>query len=142
MYSWNKWDDRFLCLAGVVRHWSKDPSTKVGAVIADGKRVVSMGYNGFPKGVLDLEELYANREEKLERIVHAEINAILYANESLVGKTLYTFPFQCCARCAAQVIQSGIKRVVAPQSIDTKWKNSFLIANQMFREAKVEVELV
>ena len=54
MTDWNK---RFLDLAGHVAGWSKDPSTKVGAVIVnDDKQVLGLGYNGFPRGVHDCEE--------------------------------------------------------------------------------------
>ena len=50
----NKWDANFLTLANTVCMFSKDPSTKVGAVIVDDdKRVVSIGYNGFPKAIKD-----------------------------------------------------------------------------------------
>ena len=59
----SKWSDRFLALAEHIAEWSQDPSTKVGAVIVDSqKRVVSMGYNGFPRGIKDLPERYKNRD--------------------------------------------------------------------------------
>ena len=80
------WDKRFLELASVVGSWSKDPSTKVGAVIVnENKQIVSMGYNGFPRGVRDDYRL-ENRETKYNLIVHAEANAIIHAKESLEGK--------------------------------------------------------
>ena len=61
----DKWDHRFLALAEHISHWSKDPSTKVGAVITHrSKRVVSMGFNGLPAGVEDTEERLTNREIK------------------------------------------------------------------------------
>jgi dCMP deaminase len=76
----NKWDKNFLELAKTVSTFSKDPSTQVGAVIVDDdKRVISIGYNGFPKGVRDDHRL-DNRELKYEMIVHAEANALLFAN--------------------------------------------------------------
>ena len=73
----DKWDQRFMDLANFVAAWSKDPSTQVGAVIANPhtKRVVSMGYNGFPSGVGDHDHRLENREIKYEMIVHAETNA-------------------------------------------------------------------
>ena len=50
------WDYRFLELAQLVSKWSKDPSTKVGAVIVDkNRRILSVGYNGLPKGVKDFD---------------------------------------------------------------------------------------
>src|SRR3990172_2103187 len=79
------WDSRFLRLAEFVAQWSKDPNTKVGAVIVDGThRIVSLGFNGFPRGVDDDERL-RNRELKLKLMVHAEMNAILFAGRALDG---------------------------------------------------------
>jgi dCMP deaminase len=106
----DKWDRRFLELAHVVSKWSKD-RTKVGAVIVDRRRVVSLGFNGFPAGVEDLPELYEDRDTKLLMIVHAETNAIVSARELLSGCTIYT-SFPPCAGCAGNIIQAGIKRVV------------------------------
>lgn len=133
-----KWDKRFLSLAQNVSTWSKDPSTKVGAVIVDDKRrIVSVGYNGFAAKVDDIEERYNDRSIKYEMIIHGEINAILFANRDLSGCTLYTYPFMPCSRCAAIVIQSGINRVVAPYSDDARWKTSFELSQKMFQEANV-----
>lgn len=66
-----KWDRRFLRLAQEVASWSKDPSTKTGAVIVrPDKTIAAIGYNGFPRGCDDAPELYAHRETKLSRVVH------------------------------------------------------------------------
>ena len=138
-----KWDDRFLGLAQHIATWSKDPSTKVGAVIVDSdRRIVSVGYNGFPASVNDDAERYENRQKKYEMIIHGEINAILFANRDISGCTLYTWPFMPCSRCAAIVIQKGIKRVVAPECNGTRWENSFSLSKTMFQEAKVELNLL
>src|SRR5690348_10005783 len=89
-----KWDKRFLELAQLVAGWSKDPSTKTGAVIVSPERtIVAVGYNGFPKLMDDAPELYANREVKYSRIVHCEMNAVLNAGHRVDGSTLYTWPF-------------------------------------------------
>ncbi len=77
------WDARFLELARLVSTWSKDPSTQVGAVITRGKFVVSLGFNGHPKGVTDSPGRLENREVKYRTIIHAEINAILTAKQDL-----------------------------------------------------------
>ena len=80
----DKWDLRLLGLAKHVAEWSKDPSTKVGAVIADQKhRVLSLGFNGFARGVKDLAQRLDDRETKYDMIIHAERNAILFANASV-----------------------------------------------------------
>lgn len=130
-------------MARLVSTWSKDPSTKVGAVIVDGdRRVVSVGYNGFAKGVGDDEERYENRETKYALVVHAEKNAILFARRDLTGCTLYTYPFPPCSQCAAFVIQSGITRCVAPglsPELEERWGKSVGLARQIFKEAGVEL---
>ena len=134
-----KWDLRFLEMARNAASWSKDPSTKVGAIIVDDdKRVISVGYNGFPKGVRDDERL-DDRQEKYKIIVHAEVNAILFAKNSLESTILYTYPFMPCSRCAGLVIQSGIKRVVSYKNTNPRWEKDFNISRQMFQEAGVEV---
>lgn len=138
----HKWDQRFLSLARLVSTWSKDPSTKCGAVIVRPDRVVvSMGYNGFPKGCLDLPWLYEIRERKYRRVVHAERNALLFATQPVVGCTLYTYPFVTCAPCAAMVIQAGIKRVVHPPAsadVLSRWSADIHEAGCMYWEAGVE----
>ena len=89
-----KWDLRFLEMARNAASWSKDPSTKVGAIIVDDdKRVISVGYNGFPKGVRDDERL-DDRQEKYKIIVHAERNALLFM-QNLNG-------YQCLQKVVSQ----------------------------------------
>jgi dCMP deaminase len=135
-----KWDLRFIELAKLVGSWSKDPSTKVGAVIIDkNNRIVSVGYNGFPKDIIDSQQRLQNREEKYKIIVHAEINAILFANKSVEGCTLYTVPFEPCPRCAGLIIQTGISRIVAPKNNNTRWEEDFKISRQLFKEANIQV---
>lgn len=137
------WDERFLDMAELVASWSKDPSTKCGAVIVrPDKTVISVGFNGFPKGTRDYNDLYADRETKLSRIIHAEINAILFSKESLEGCTLYTWPIGTCDRCATSVVQSGIKRVVAPTGQPDRWKTSLRKAGMMYSEVGVTVDWI
>lgn len=141
----NDWDRRFLGLAQHVAAWSKDPSTKVGAVITRGRRIVSLGYNGFPAGVEDHKERYDDRETKYKMIVHAERNAIIFAQQDLTGCTLYTTPFMPCSACTGFVIQAGIKRVVAPRLPDElrgRWSEDMEVSKTMFHEAGVELVLV
>lgn len=111
----NVWDTRYLDLAALVATWSKDPSTQAGAVlVAPRQRVVSMGFNGFPRVMQDRPEWYADRGEKLSRILHAEVNALILASHVPPGCTLYTHPFPCCDRCFVQMLQAGVTRFVAP----------------------------
>jgi dCMP deaminase len=134
-----KWDLRFLQMAEMVGTWSKDPSTQVGAVIVDkDRRIVSTGYNGFAKGVNDSQELLLDRETKYKLIIHAEMNAILFAQRSLEGCTLYTTPFLPCSSCSSVIIQSGIKRVVSKYTDNPRWTESIELADKMFKESGVE----
>ena len=140
-----KWDKRFLGLAEHVSQWSKDPSTKVGACIVDPtNRVVSISYNGFPRGVDDNEDYLNDRAKKLQRTIHAEPNAILFAQRDLTDHTLYVYPFPPCVNCAALIIQSGIVRVVSPEAspeLRERWHESMVAAEEMFKEAGVELSI-
>lgn len=136
-----KWDLRFLDLAKFVSTWSKDPSTKVGAVITDQEnRIISIGYNGFPQDISDDNRL-DDRETKYKIIVHGEMNAILFANKSLEFCTLYTYPFMPCPRCAGVIIQTGIQRVVSYNSMPDRWRDDFNLSQQLFKESGVELIL-
>ena len=139
----SKWDKYFMGMAEYVSSISKDPSTKVGAVIMrPDKTVASMGYNGFPRGVLDTESRYANREEKYKLVVHAEANAIVAAHSPVVGMTLYCTLFPCC-ECAKLIIQSGIAEVVVPSMDKTeRFYDSMVATETMFAEAGVKMRVV
>lgn len=140
----DKWDVRFLSLAEHIASWSKDPSTKCGAVITDGKRIVSVGFNGFPAQTKDSDDLYTNRPEKYRRVIHAEQNAMAFSNRDLFGCTLYVWPMPPCSQCAAMIIQRGIFRVVTTKPDDTqleRWRESFDSAISMFRESGVKIEM-
>lgn len=134
------WDKKFLDMAEMVSLWSKDPSTKVGAVIVDkNNRLISVGYNGFPRGIPDDERL-KQRDKKYDIIVHAEMNAILFANVPIQGFTLYTYPFEPCSRCASVIIQTGISRVVSLPNKEDRWEANFEISRNLFKEAGVKLE--
>lgn len=141
-------DDRLFTWAlGMANHLSrlsKDPSTKVGAVIFDDKRrLVSGGYNGFPRGVRDTEDRLMDRETKLKMTVHAEKNAIAFSTAPLHGTTLFcTHP--CCTQCTALIIQSGIAHVCWPKpTLDfvERWANDLILSAEMFSEAGVRVHV-
>ena len=142
----DKWDVRFMDLANFVAGWSKDPSTQVGAVIANAntKRVVSMGFNGFPAGVEDSEDRLETREIKYEMVVHAEANALLFAGPAAEGCTLYVTPLPPCARCAVLIIQSGISRVVCPIPDKSKepWATQSRISETRFGESGVQLDYI
>jgi dCMP deaminase len=140
-----KWDRRFIDLMKVAEGWSKDPSTKVGAVIVrPDLTVASIGYNGFPRGMSDDDALYADRPTKYSRIVHGEMNAILNAHGSVQGCTLYV-PFPPCDRCAVHVVQAGIKRVVyvePTEDIKSRWADAFVQTAAIFADAGIEVTVL
>lgn len=116
-----EWDQYFLKLARVVSEKSKDPSTKVGCVIVDeDRRIVSTGYNGFPKGFPDNYNSIT-RGFKLLYTIHAENNALLFAKQDVRGCTSYqTHPP--CGHCLSQLKQSGITEIVFPHIDDVSFR--------------------
>ena len=127
----------------IAKIYSKDPSTKVGAYIVDqDNRPVSIGYNGFPRGVRDLPERLNDRGTKLKYTVHAEANALLHTHRDNLGDcTLYVWPLEPCPHCAALTINKGIKRVVALEGTPgSKWSIEYQISKVMFKEAGVTLE--
>lgn len=137
------WTNRYLDLAKHISSWSKDPSTKIGAVAVGEKgQILAQGYNGFPRGVEDTEHRLNNREEKYKFVVHAEQNCIYNATlngVSLDGADLYVYGLPVCSECAKGVIQVGIKRVFIchPTDINLSWEESYNNTKKMFQEAGV-----
>ncbi len=136
-----KWDTRFLGLATHISAWSKDPSSQVGAVITDGNRIISLGYNGFAAGVEDKPERLSNRDCKLNLTIHAEENAMIFAKRDLTACTVYvTHPP--CPRCASKLIQEEIGRIVyISPSADflSRWAEDLKLSHEMYQEAGVQV---
>lgn len=140
-----KWHRRFLNLAKEYSTWSKDPSTKVGAIAVDPdtRRVLSGGYNGFPRGVKDTIDRLNNRETKYSLVVHAEQNLIYNATRSgisLEGSSLYVWGLPVCSECAKGIIQTGIKSVYVAEACVNKspqWVESWERTRDMFTEAGV-----
>lgn len=140
-----KWDNHFLELARVHSLISKDPSSKIGAVIVGPDREIrSAGYNGFPRGIKDTEERLNSREEKYRIVVHAECNAILGAarvGTPLKDCTLYlSSPFggAPCTRCTVEIIQAGIKEVVGHTgNCPDRWKDDLEYSKSILKEAEI-----
>ncbi len=111
------WDEYFMGVAALAGMRSKDPNTQVGAcIVSDENKILSMGYNGFPRGCSDDEFPWEREGEMLETkypfVTHSELNAILnYRGGSLEGTKLYVSLFP-CNECAKAIIQAGIKTVV------------------------------
>lgn len=143
----NIWNTRFMQMAQVISTWSKDKSTKVGCVIVSPeKEILSMGYNGFPRGVNDALEYRQLRPTKYEFVVHAEENALLNAGRNgtrLNGGILYvTMPP--CTRCAGSIIQSGIKEIIylepEVQKQISGWRDNLKYSFEMFNEAGIRYQ--
>jgi len=111
------WDEYFMAVAKLAGMRSKDPNTQVGAcIVSSDNKILSMGYNGFPRGCSDDEFPWAREGEMLSTkyvyTVHSELNAILnYRGGSLEGAKLYVSLFP-CNECAKAIIQSGIKTII------------------------------
>jgi dCMP deaminase len=134
----NKWDERFFEVARLVAGWSKDRSTRVGCVIVQDRRILSTGYNGFPRGCDDTREDRHERPIKYYWAEHAERNAVYNASRAgivLLGSTAYVTMFP-CADCARALVQSGVARVVAPiANYDCeRWGASFRVARNILLE--------
>lgn len=130
------WDEYFMGVAILSAKRSKDPSTQVGAcVVNKDKRIIGIGYNGFPTGCSDEDFPWGKADEdklntKYPYVVHAEPNAILNCTSSLKDSTLYVTLFP-CNECAKLIIQSGIKKVIY---MSDKYRNdvSYIASRRMF----------
>jgi dCMP deaminase len=139
------WNDRIMSLAEHVSTWSKDPSSKIGAVAVDpiSHRILSTGYNGFPRGILDTVERLQDRPTKYKLIVHAEQNCIYNAASagvSLHGAHIYVHGLPVCSDCAKAIISVGIRRVYVKFMVEdiSRWAESWDWTKKMFEEANVE----
>ena len=136
------WDEYFMSVALLAAMRSKDPNTQVGAcIVGEDKRIISTGYNGFPRGCSDDEFPWDREGEdtKYPFVVHAELNAILNAGgRNLSGSKLYVALFP-CNECAKAIIQAGIKTLVY---LSDKYDGtpSVLASKRMLRAAGVKLE--
>lgn len=148
----DRWDRHFLQLCVDTARMSRDPSTRVGAVIVGPDREVrSTGFNGFPRGILDSEERLNDRDTKIKIVVHGEMNAVLAAARvgiPLKGCTLYLAATDKsgsiwggppCSRCTVEVIQAGITEIVSwPQkSVPSRWHEDLKLAHELLAEAGI-----
>lgn len=152
-----RWHSHFLELALLNARMSKDPSTKVGAVIVGPDREIrSTGFNGFPRGIADTPERLNDRDTKLKLVVHAEMNAILNAARvgvSVKGCTLYlaatddsglVWGGPPCTRCTVEAIQAGIISIVSHpfKCVPSRWKDDIEMASALLDEAGVAFHAV
>lgn len=147
------WDQYFMSIAYMVAAKSKDPRTQVGCVIVgSNNEIVSTGFNGFPRGVQDLESRYRNSNYKYMAGNHAEENAILNAANlglKLRGCIIYV-PWLPCAYCAKMIVQVGVAEVVYhaefpgnnPEKCAQHWSESMIISREIFAEGGVKVRSI
>jgi len=138
----SKWQSRFFGIAEEVAQWSEYPGTKVGAVIVGSKKqVISLGYNGCPRGV-EASEARLSNENKYFYVEHAERNSLYNAlrnGSSVEGASIFTTHFP-CADCSRAIIQSGIIKVFYDKKLTTEqWKSSNFASETMLSEAKIEI---
>lgn len=139
------WDEYFMRHVYLAASKSKDPRTKIGAVLVKDGVIISEGYNGFPRKVKDLPERYANRETKYKYTAHGEHNSVLNAcrrGVATLDSICYTNGLPCNG-CAIALIQAGIKEVVIHRQWPemTGWKDSMKITQEMFDEACIVVRI-
>lgn len=137
------WDEYFMGVSLLASMRSKDPSTQVGAcIVNDKKKIMSVGYNGFPAGCDDDcfpwdRSADSDYDTKYPYVCHAELNAILNnAGAPLNGCSIYVALFP-CNECAKAIIQCGIKHVYY---LSDKYKDTDGVraSKRMFDAAGVE----
>ena len=128
-------------LAQHVANWSKDPSTKVGAVVSGVDKVrISLGYNGFPPRIKDDERLTI-REKKYGLVIHAEENALANALFDVRGASIYTTHFP-CINCSKTIIARGLSYLVARKPTTDflqHWGKDIPDCEAMFKEAGLKI---
>ncbi len=140
------WQNRWMQLCDLVASWSQDTSTKLGAVIVDVDNIVlSVGWNGFPRGVDGTVQERYDRPQKYLWTEHAERNAIYNAaakGVSLQGSTLYTQSLP-CPDCARAIIQSGIDRVIVRNKVlNDRWAEVQAVSFKMLTEAAINLCII
>lgn len=142
------WDEFFMRHVYLAAIKSKDPSSKLGAILVKDGMIISEGYNGFPRGVRDYLDRYTNREEKYKYVVHAEANSILNAARNGIStkkSIMYTNGIP-CNECAKSIIQAGIVEIVIHDGWPMgklngggKWDDAAKITSTMFDECGIKV---
>lgn len=134
----------------MANNFSKDPSTKVGALFLKPKtlEILTLGYNGMPRGIDETKEERWERPTKYKYTEHAERNAVYNAARngvSLIGSICIVTLFPCCD-CARAIIQSGASTVISPDynenSNHDRWRDSWNASQEMFDESGVNVILL
>lgn len=139
MYS-KEWVDMFTNIAVAASGKSKDPSTKVGAVlIRPDKTIAGVGFNGYPARITD--NPHHSREDRLLRTVHAEKNALAFIRDTTMTGYTMVVTHHPCADCALDIANTGITQVLYRKNpdFDERWKESTEKAKAIFEEARIEL---
>lgn len=145
------WDEYFMKMAYLASSKSKDPSTKIGAVVVKDRQVLATGFNGICRGVRDDVDSRYESPNKYLYFEHGERNCCYAAARkgiSLEDSTMYTMAYP-CADCARAIIQSGITELVLHSQWEDKaliafkdgWGDSQKVSDIMFFEAGVSVRM-
>ena len=137
------WDEYFMGVAHLAGMRSKDPNSQVGAcIVSRDNKILSIGYNGFPRGCSDDVFPWSREAQGLDAkyvyVVHSELNAILnYRGGSLEGAKMYVTLFP-CNECAKAIIQAGIRTVIYDSD---KYADlpAFIASKRMFEAAGVQL---
>jgi len=147
------WDTLFMRIVYEYASKSKDPSSKIGALLVKDRRPILFGYNGFPEGVEDHKDRLFDRERKLMFTEHAERNLVDMAAKfgiSSAGGTLYT-QIMPCSGCAKAFILAGIREIVLHRPADTyfrkcltgpNWHQEHIFSETMFQETHMKIRYV
>lgn len=136
---------RYMGIADSVALWSKDPEAKVGAVaVSPQGNIVSTGFNGFPRGILDSQERLNDKEVKNSIMIHAEMNCIINAASQgvpLHSCQIFVSGRGTCLSCAKALIQVGVAEVIMKKSdreASEKWLKDIEFAEMLYREASIK----
>lgn len=153
-----KWYKYFMFIAKITSIRSKDPNTKVGAVIVnEDYHIIGTGYNGLPRGCDDKDYPWDIKEgeflsTKYPYIVHAEANAIANSTCKVKGASIFVTLFP-CNECTKLIIQNGIKKVfyledrpdrdwsIASKTMFNDCKVEYINLGEMLKGEKLEIEL-
>lgn len=140
-------DEFFMRTVYSVANLSKDPRTKIGAVLVKDNNIISCGYNNFPRKVLDLKARYENKETKYKFICHAESNSILNAARAGISTdNSILFTQGCpCQECCKSLIQAGVSKIVIHKqwpnlTHSAQWVESIECSKIMIQEAEIDIK--
>lgn len=142
------WDSYWMDLAYKVAHRSKDPRTKIGTLLIRQNSIISTGYNGFPRHVVDSKDRYENRNEKYKFVAHSEANSVFTAARlgiSTDNSICYTMGIP-CHECMKALIQGGIKEIVChkqwPDMTHSVWLESVNYSKIMALESGINIRFL